>query len=467
MGDRSGGAGAALTVVMLALAVLAPGSCGSDGKTAPGAMCALNTDCYSPLVCAYGRCHAACRSSRDCPSGHDCVLGPEAPVCQLESICHYRSECERPLECALDRKCRSQCKTDLDCPGATQKCVMPDKVCAEPADIDVGGGRLKNAQLLPVPDRPDAGDAGAPGSDAAADGGDGPVLDAPEAPTDAEPAVDLTPTGEPGACGFPEVGEPNDLRETATALPVGAEVAGCIASGTDTDFYELTGPAAGPGYFQVSLVDVGAERLRAQFFTASDNNLIHDPLLGNVGGSLFFYFSAAPGQKYRVQLARLPPLTAPFRYTVRVAFTAVNDVYEPNDTRATAATITAGVPATAYMFSGFTVGQIPGWIGRQGEPPYADWYKVTLAPGTATIKVENAAADVRPVISFYDSLGRENTVGRGDGGWGAGTTATVPIPTADTYHVLVTNFPPGSMAAGVGMTVSPSFTMPYTITVSQ
>src|SRR5206468_824568 len=122
-------------------------ACSGGSKPSPGKVCLMNSDCNNPLSCTFGKCHVTCADARDCASNELCVKGPSGAVCQLqaESHCEYRSQCPAPLACALDRQCRSECQTDIDCPTKTQKCVLPDKVCAEPAEIGANN-QLKNAQ---------------------------------------------------------------------------------------------------------------------------------------------------------------------------------------------------------------------------------------------------------------------------------------------------------------------------------
>src|SRR4051812_2660963 len=168
--------------------------CGSDAPPPVGAVCVVNSECNNPLSCTFGRCHETCREARDCPTGQRCVMGPAGAVCQLNAVCTYRSDCPVPLICALDRQCRNQCQADIDCPTKTQKCVMPDKVCAEPEELDPAG-TLKSALSTPVPDSPGAADAGtdaAPQPDApgAADSAVDRVADAPAA-REAGPEVTL------------------------------------------------------------------------------------------------------------------------------------------------------------------------------------------------------------------------------------------------------------------------------------
>jgi hypothetical protein len=192
------------------------GACGGGSKPPPGSPCLKNTDCTNPLSCSYGACHVTCTAARDCPTGQDCIKAATGNVCQLpsESHCNYRSDCMSPLVCALDRTCRSQCKADIDCPTSTQKCVAPDMVCAEPAEIDSTTNLLKSAQSTPVPDAPpDAGTAdgavaGSGGSGASGSGGAGGLAGGEGAP-DASAAG----TGDAGVdavvCG-------NDLSNVGT-----------------------------------------------------------------------------------------------------------------------------------------------------------------------------------------------------------------------------------------------------------
>src|ERR1044071_7445653 len=119
--------------------VLAIDGC-TDRKVAPGKDCLVNTDCDSPLSCSFGKCHATCREARDCDPGQDCVRGADGNVCLLvpETKCGLNSDCVAGLFCAKDNKCRAQCEAPIDCATSTQEWVLPDKVCAEPRDIDNG-----------------------------------------------------------------------------------------------------------------------------------------------------------------------------------------------------------------------------------------------------------------------------------------------------------------------------------------
>lgn len=127
------------------------------GETTPAAElrakiaegCAINSDCNSPLVCAFRTCHIECQTSRDCerngPTSR-CVQG-EKPyrVCQneKEQKCVRHSECPGQQVCGVDGQCRDACADDRDC-GTTQKCVST--TCVEPAELGPGG------KLTPKPE---------------------------------------------------------------------------------------------------------------------------------------------------------------------------------------------------------------------------------------------------------------------------------------------------------------------------
>ena len=142
--------------VLPMFAFLAVGCSGGSSSTAtPGATCSMNSECAQGLTCSFGRCQAACKEARDCPNGEQCVKNASGiNSCLVPEIetCSYNSQCLAPLVCGADFKCRNQCLADRDCATATQKCVLPDGVCAEPTAINADG-TLKGAVA--------SGDAGA------------------------------------------------------------------------------------------------------------------------------------------------------------------------------------------------------------------------------------------------------------------------------------------------------------------
>jgi hypothetical protein len=134
--------------ISLAL-VIAVCSCGGGSdKTDPGKTCQYNSDCQSGLTCSFGRCMSACQAETDCPTGQQCVKNSSGiNVCLLPEVetCNYTTQCTVPLICASDFKCRNQCLSDRDCATKTQKCVLPDGVCAEPSAIDPTTNGLKGS----------------------------------------------------------------------------------------------------------------------------------------------------------------------------------------------------------------------------------------------------------------------------------------------------------------------------------
>ena len=126
--------------VFVAISVLFIIACSSDervlGELSQG--CLINSDCNSPLVCAFRKCHIACEATRDCPAGLRCVASDRPfHVCQLESerACVYNTNCPEGQVCAADAQCRDQCQAEADC-LAGQLCVSG--ACAEPSELRGG-----------------------------------------------------------------------------------------------------------------------------------------------------------------------------------------------------------------------------------------------------------------------------------------------------------------------------------------
>jgi len=162
------------------------GTTGSGGNSQGGLLggtCVLNSDCSSPLVCTWGKCHVSCHTSADCPAEQSCIIssgsGALLTVCQLpvETYCAYNSDCPIPLTCAADLRCRNQCQTSADC-SLRQTCTTT-KTCAEPSQVDSNNNLIK----------PDGGATS--GGLGGRVGGDAGVRDAPVA----QPDVALGGTG--------------------------------------------------------------------------------------------------------------------------------------------------------------------------------------------------------------------------------------------------------------------------------
>jgi hypothetical protein len=120
--------------------------------------CSINSDCQGSLVCAFGRCHVACVTSKDC-SGGMCVL---PGVCELpsEARCSSTLPCVSGLTC-VGATCLATCSSEGG--AGTSDLCLADQAC-----VSAGGAQV----CAPV-------DAGA-SADAARDAGhptDGTVRD--------------------------------------------------------------------------------------------------------------------------------------------------------------------------------------------------------------------------------------------------------------------------------------------------
>ncbi len=107
--------------------------------------CLVNSDCTTPLVCAFEACHAECESSRDCESGARCVAAARPyKVCQLEEerACATTADCAEALVCGVDGECRDSCSSNNDCVEG-QLCVAG--TCADTNELGDDG------QLVPAP----------------------------------------------------------------------------------------------------------------------------------------------------------------------------------------------------------------------------------------------------------------------------------------------------------------------------
>jgi hypothetical protein len=264
------------------------------------------------------------------------------------------------------------------------------------------------------------------------------------------------------ACGIPEM-EPNDSRDKAVPYTVGAAAVGCLGTEDDLDFYEMTAPAdpAG-GYYQGSLTDVGDGTVSVKVYSATDNSeILGSAYTTTAGASVFFYWAAAPGEKYRLSVTGFGGWSKAFKYTLKASYTKVSDTFEPNDTRDASKPLTLGTPVMAFFFSGFR--------GKDIKPEeYQDWYSVTLAAGMASLKLENVPMNVLPQIKLYDAAGGMVSLDQNYNTTAGGSILTkAMIPAAGMHRVVVDVFSVPPEASGKAMMVPDSFTHPYTLTVSQ
>ncbi|MBX7191011.1 MAG: hypothetical protein K1X94_03085 [Sandaracinaceae bacterium] len=138
--------------LLAATEVLLAGCLPSPYGLSQGEECELNSDCDSPLVCRLGYCRRDCASSRDCAAGLDCLVDDAGlGACQLptETHCVNNSECPAGLVCTMG-ECTNECncadatQACRDCPlgsfcvdrgGGTRGCFDPsNRTCVYASD---------------------------------------------------------------------------------------------------------------------------------------------------------------------------------------------------------------------------------------------------------------------------------------------------------------------------------------------
>jgi len=127
-----------VTLAALSIAFVSMHGCSSDATLATLAEgCSINSDCKSPLICAFQACHVQCVTSVDCPAGDFCVETDRPySVCEAPIACTLNSDCPPAQVCGVSGTCRNACQTARDC-IAGQACVSG--TCAdESTKVDAG-----------------------------------------------------------------------------------------------------------------------------------------------------------------------------------------------------------------------------------------------------------------------------------------------------------------------------------------
>ena len=304
-------------------------------------------------------------------------------------------------------------------------------------------GATSNGGSAGKPTTPD-GDAG--GDDVAGAGGELAAGGAPPVAGGNEPCDSAETT-------------PNNDRQHSTPYALGTEFHGCLQNDLDVDFYTYTLPAAPAqgGYLLVSLTDVGADGgLTATTQAAADNGeVIH--AIGISGSSVFHWFNGKAGATFRVKVEHFISATTAIPYTLKVAYSGVPDINEPNDTRATATQIVAGKAVTGYLFGGYENST------SVADAAWEDWFKVTLPAGVASIALTDVASDINAALTLYNSLGTE-VAHKYSASDGESVVMSQPV-TAGDYYVKLTPFT-SQTVDGEGSTVPAYLTQPYTFKAS-
>ena len=262
-------------------------------------------------------------------------------------------------------------------------------------------------------------------------------------------------------CGGVDPTEPNNSRDNSTAYTLGSTIRGCVSSTTDHDFYELTVPAdAAGGYMQIAVTNVGPGNADVHIYSVNDNGEIYRRYAQSEGQNVSAFVAVAKGQKYRVDIGDFAGFQVPYAYTLNMAYTKLDDSFEPNDTRDSPTAITKGTAIDAYVFAGHTLGSPPA------SAAYDDWYSVPLAMGTTTVKLENVPTDTYGDLKLFDAggkeLGHEYQTTQG-----ASVTLSYLAPVDGTYYVKAGWFSALGDASGPGEMLPDHFTRKYKLTVSQ
>jgi hypothetical protein len=273
---------------------------------------------------------------------------------------------------------------------------------------------------------------------------------------DSEPRE--TRTAKEGACGVLEI-EPNDTREDAVRLVADESATGCLGGAGGLDVFQVTAPSAkqnaAGGYYQLAITDVGAGNLDVYVYAPGDNAQLVRGFENGTGVSVYLYWAAAPSATYQISLTPFTSFNNPYPYTVTATYIAIEDEFEPNDTRDDAAMIELG-SIEAYMFGGASSGS---------RVNIDDWYAIDLEPGTATIELTDVPTNVRVSMLLLDGTGGE-VFDAAAPNERAGLIVTPTINTAGTYKLRIYEFLWVGAPAGRGG-VPDHFTRPYQLTVEQ
>lgn len=99
--------------------------------------CLLNSDCQSPLVCVFRRCHQPCNERRDCPAGADCQPTGDPPQLVCLQLTCATGPCPEEQICGADRQCRRRCENAAHC-DPRQACVHEQCVWSDQLQPDGG-----------------------------------------------------------------------------------------------------------------------------------------------------------------------------------------------------------------------------------------------------------------------------------------------------------------------------------------
>jgi hypothetical protein len=259
------------------------------------------------------------------------------------------------------------------------------------------------------------------------------------------------------ACGTADEGN-HDLAHPATFGP-GGEKSGCLANGEPDVYLFQLEDGAEAGYLSFQLDGEALGQPAATLYGTDGDTVFGTVADGQSGAPMAFAVAAAPGAAYRLAIADAGG-AGPYDYRLTATFTPVPDMYEPNDTAGQAAAITVGTPIQAYLFAGASA-------PNANLAAYDDYYRVPLAGGMVTVRLEDVPADLAPRIFIYSPDGSE--LGRVvTGHKGEPLTLQLPMSITDGEHVVRVTLwteTPATMSAATAL--PDHFVHPYRLTVTQ
>ncbi len=268
-----------------------------------------------------------------------------------------------------------------------------------------------------------------------------------------------TPTPDAGGTCGP--GEPNNTRETATTVSTdGGVTHGCVGgSADDKDFYEFTAPTStAGGLVRISLTNVStAAAPEMTIYAASDNGEIASKYETDPGKSLSMWLTVASGAKYRVALNPFAS-SSNISYDLALSYTGLADAYEPNNRKEDAKPLTLG---TAIQASAAAVSAASTFTDADAE----DWFKATVAAGTATVLMSNVPADYGCDVEVFDAAGT-GIAEKYSTSAGANCQVDLVSLTAGDIYLKVHEFAGKPLQGGDGAPPA-SITGQYTLKVSQ
>ena len=251
----------------------------------------------------------------------------------------------------------------------------------------------------------------------------------------------------------------NHTRETAYPITLGTAYSACLAE-NDKNFYLFTAPADAEGGYVVADITNVSGFVSGHFYTTSDNGEILNGQPANAGASLKLYVAVASGVKYTFLADHYAGGPA-FTYDMKLTYTKNVDPAAAAKTKETAVQLVLGTASSGLFMAGYKAATIP-------DSDYDRYFKIDLAAGTATVKLENVASDVLSQFEVIDSSNTVvATVTAGNAGANPASTPPVTIPAMGTYYIVPGLYAGGRLKASGQGAVPDSFTHKYTVTVTQ